>query len=140
MDTVTIGDPRMTPEYAEARRGAWAVIVVYGVIVPCAYAALLFSVRGAVQTGQPTPLSKALAFLHHGYHPCFNFTRKLVIQSWTRVARNSFLFKSKKQGAQHQAGISWWYRVYHVFNPWVLQIKGQVGIREFFLRLRLLPL
>ena len=69
MDVLSVGDSRLTPEYVEARRSAWAVIVVYGMIVPCAYGALLYSAREAIQMGQPTPLSDALAFLHDGYRP-----------------------------------------------------------------------
>ena len=57
----------MTPEYAEAHGLAWSVIAVYAIGVPCLYALLLFTVRGAVLEEEGTPLSNALSFLDDGY-------------------------------------------------------------------------
>ena len=52
-------------------------IGLYPVGIPLCFALLLFRARHAIQGAQPTPLSKALAFLHSDYQPRF-FAWELV--------------------------------------------------------------
>ena len=56
-------------QYDPIRRLAVAAIILYPIIVPTSYALLLHAARGAILSGRPSPLSKALDFLHRDVEP-----------------------------------------------------------------------
>ena len=58
-----------TDEYDAVMNLAWAAIVLYPLAIPLVCLVLLLSTRKAILTEQPTPLSRALAFLHQDYEP-----------------------------------------------------------------------
>ena len=58
-----------TDEYDAVMNLAWAAIVLYPLAIPLVCLVLLLSTRKAILNEQPTPLSRALAFLHQDYEP-----------------------------------------------------------------------
>ena len=58
-----------TDEHDAVMNLAWAAIVLYPLAIPLVCLVLLLSTRKAILTEQPTPLSRALAFLHQDYEP-----------------------------------------------------------------------
>ena len=54
-------------QYMHLRQVAYWSVVIYGVIIPMAYAALLCTQRRAIQEGPPNPLSRAMKFLVADY-------------------------------------------------------------------------
>ena len=56
-------------QYNPVRRLAVVAIGLYPVAVPLSYAMLLRAASGAILSGRPSPLSKALNFLHQGVEP-----------------------------------------------------------------------
>ena len=56
-------------EYGAVINLAWAAIVLYPLAIPLVCLVLLLSTRKAILNEQPTPLSRALAFLHQDYEP-----------------------------------------------------------------------
>ena len=57
--------------HRRSKRLAWVGIVCYSLGVPALYAVLLWRARRAILDRQPTPLSKALAFLVRDYEGAF---------------------------------------------------------------------
>lgn len=55
------------PEYARIWSFAVAAIAIYPVGIPLFYLVLLLYARDAIASEKPTPLSKALRFLHGEY-------------------------------------------------------------------------
>ena len=62
-----------TQEYERIRHLAIAAIILYPICVPCCYLLLLYKVRHAVWTGQPTLLSSSVTFLTEEYSKIFFF-------------------------------------------------------------------
>ena len=60
-----------TSEYTHVRLSAWAVLWVYAMGVPCAYALLLVLSRRAIMNEEHAPLADALHFLHEDYKPSY---------------------------------------------------------------------
>jgi len=64
-------DAAFTADYAKLRVVAWLAILCYPIGVPLIYLSLLLRARRAIISGRPTPLSRALSFLHREYEPDF---------------------------------------------------------------------
>ena len=62
-----------TDEYQQIRYLAFLAILLYPVLVPVAYVALLYKARHAVWTGRRTKLSQSITFLTEEYAPTFFF-------------------------------------------------------------------
>ena len=60
-----------TSQYERARALAWAAIFLYPIGLLILTAVLLFAARGAIRSGQATPLSRAIAFLYREYEKEF---------------------------------------------------------------------
>lgn len=58
-----------TSEYDEILRLAWLAIILYPIGLILLSASLLWRARRAILSARPTPLSRAIEFLHHEYEP-----------------------------------------------------------------------
>ena len=79
-------------EYGSIKATAWLAVLMYPLGLLALNAALLFSAREAISRQRPTPLSRAIAFLHAEYEPqvCARFGVMLsAILSTTFVGREA---------------------------------------------------
>jgi hypothetical protein len=85
-----VADPRIdcgSDEYSRLKDLGWALLVLWPVLVPIAYAALLWICRKAILTRRLTDVSLSIEFLWRDYHSRFFWCTQEPRVTTRRVAR-----------------------------------------------------
>ena len=96
----TDGDAR-NDAHEHVKAVAWPLVVLWPVGVPSIYIALLVLCRGNLVTHTPSPLSRAISFLHSEYKPEYfwweaaDLLRKIILVGWLLLIEDSLSHSSQ---------------------------------------------